>query len=180
MFLLSACTPEFQTRRPGPSYPGHSVPEVAREAAVPAPVSDVDGVLNYYHRVLALKGPELGREYERARQDFEQIPSEVHRLRLAILLSVPGAAFRDESAAIGLLQSLVKDGSEETPLKSLAELLQNFILEQRRTEDALQAQSAKLRDEQRRAEALQQKLEALLQMEMNMIEREQAAQPRKR
>ena len=35
-------------------------------------------------------------------------------------------------------------------------------------------------DEQRRAEALQQKLEALLQMEMKMIEREQAAQPKKR
>jgi hypothetical protein len=50
-------------------------------------------------------------------------------------------------------------------------------LELRRVDDALLTQSAKLRDEQRRAEALQQKLEALLEMEMKMMEREQSAQP---
>lgn len=178
-FLLGACAQGFQARRPAPALPGPSVPE-ARQAALPAPTGDVDAVLKYYHRVLTLKGAELGREYERARQNFEHAPSEAHRLRLAILLSLPGAAFRDDSAAIGLLQPLVKEGLEESTLKPLAQLMQNYILELRRTEDALQAQSAKLRDEQRRAEALQQKLEALLQMEMKMIEREQAAQPRKR
>lgn len=178
-FLVGACTQGYPARRPAPALPHPSVPE-ARQAAVPVPASEVDGVLRYYHRVLALKGAELSREYERARQNFEQAPSEAHRLQLAILLSLPGAAFRDDSAAIGLLQPLVKEGPEESTLKPLAQLMQNYMLELRRTDDALQTQSAKLRDEQRRAEALQQKLEALLQMEMNMIEREQAAQPRKR
>jgi len=168
---LAACNVVEPRRAPTPA------PEPVQ--APPAPASEVDGVLKYYHRVLSLKGPELNREYERARQEFEREPSDTNRLQLAVLLSMPGAGFRDDSAAIGLLQPL-KERTAEDGLKPLALLMQTYILELRRTEDALQAQSSKLRDEQRRAEALQQKLEALLQMEMKMIEREQAAQPKKR
>ena len=46
-------------------------------------------------------------------------------------------------------------------------------IELRRNDEALQQQTAKLKEEQRRAEALQQKLDAILDMEMKMIEREQ-------
>jgi hypothetical protein len=153
---------------------------VEAPAAVPPSASEVDGVLKYYQRVISVKGAELNREYEKARQAFELEPSDTHRLQLAILLSMPSTGFRDDSAAIGLLQPLVKERMDEDATKLLALLMQNYMVELRRTEDALQSHSAKLKDEQRRAEALQQKLEALLQMEMNMIEREQAAQPKKR
>jgi hypothetical protein len=144
-------------------------------------LSDVERLLEYHQRAVTLKGPELAREYDRARLAFERDGSDLHRMRLALMLSIPGAAFRDDSAAIGLLQPILKDRRQpESDLRPLAQLLQSYVLELRRTEDALQAQSAKLREEQRRAEALQQKLEALLEMEMKMIEREQSAQPRRR
>ena len=178
--LISACTTGIAPRRTPPAYPAPPPVEV-RESSVQRPSSgELDSVLAYYDRVLALKGGELSREYERTRQSYERDGSDVHRMQLAILLSMPNAGFRDDAAAIGLLQPLVKDRPDESSLRPLALLVQNYILELRRSEDALQAQSSKLRDEQRRAEALQQKLEALLQMEMKMIEREQAAQPKKR
>lgn len=146
-----------------------------------ATLSDVERLLEYHQRATTLRGPELAREYDRARLEFERGGSDLQRMRLALMLSTPGAAFRDDSAAIGLLQPILKDrGPKESHLRPLAQLLQSYVLELRRTEDALQAQSTKLREEQRRAEALQQKLEALLEMEMKMIEREQSAQPRRR
>jgi len=146
-----------------------------------ATLSDVDRLLEFHQHVLTLKGPELAREYDRTRLEFEKDPSDLHRMQLAMMLSTPGAAFRDDAAAIGLLQPLLRGRRDPRPhLRPLALLLQSYVLELRRVDDALQAQTARLRDEQRRAEALQQKLEALLEMEMNMIEREQSAQPKRR
>jgi hypothetical protein len=168
--LFAACAVTQPTRDPAPLLPP---PQVK--------ASDADRLLKYYHRVLSLKGGELAREYERARQAFEREGSDVNRIQLAMLLSLPSAGFRDDSAAIGLLQPVLKEQrGEESSLRPLALLMQSYILEVRRAEDALQTQTSKLRDEQRRGEALQQKLEALLEMEMKMIEREQSAQPKPR
>lgn len=169
--LFVACAVTQPPRAPAP--PLLPPPEVR--------TSDADRLLKYYHRVLSLKGGDLAREYERARQAFERESSDVHRIQLAMLLSMPSANFRDDSAAIGLLQPVLKEQrGEESSLRPLALLMQSYILEVRRVEDALQTQTSKLRDEQRRGEALQQKLEALLEMEMKMIEREQSAQPKPR
>jgi hypothetical protein len=107
--------------------------------------------------------------------------SDYRRVRLALLLSLPGTTFRDDAAALALLQGWVKDKrNENSSLRPLASIILSHLQELRRVDDALQSQSSRLRDEQRRADALQQKLEALLEMEMRMIEREQAIQPRKR
>jgi hypothetical protein len=146
-----------------------------------AGLGDVDRLLQYHQRVAALKGAELAREYDWVRLEFEKEATDVRRVQLAMMLSIPGTAFRDDAAAIGLLQPILKDRRQPVSnLRPLAQLLQGHILELRRVDDALQTQAAKLRDEQRRAEALQQKLEALLEMEMKMIEREQSAQPKRR
>jgi hypothetical protein len=143
--------------------------------------SDIDRLLQFHQRALTLRGPELAREYERTRLEFEKDASDLHRMQLAMMLSIPDAAFRDDAAAVGLLQPILRDRSEPgSALRPLALFLQSYVLELRRVDDALQAQAGRLRDEQRRAEALQQKLEALLEMEMKMIEREQSAQPKRR
>jgi hypothetical protein len=143
--------------------------------------SEVERLLGYYDRVAKLRSAELAREYETARKAFEQEQSEGNRMQLAMLLSLPQASFRDDATALGLVQAWTRDRSlAESSLRPLAVLLQAHLTETRRVEDTLQAQSVKLRDEQRKAEALQQKLEALLEMEMKMIEREQAAQPKRR
>ncbi|HEV8261953.1 MAG TPA: hypothetical protein VGQ19_14520 [Burkholderiales bacterium] len=188
--LLGGCiaTTEPNTRR-DPWY-----------QAVVEPMQDDDArALRFYEDVLKLKGAELARELDSTRKQFEQDKTELNRLRLAILLSLPGTGFRDDQAALNLIQPFLNDKQYEnsvlrrlalmlhtqlSELKRLDEALQQQAAkakeEQRRADEALQQQTAKTKEEQHRAEALQQKLEAILDMEMKMIEREQTAPPPKR
>ena len=173
--------------------------DAPRYVAVAEPMqSDPDRIARFYDHLRTLKTDELAVELDLTRRSFEKDGSELNRLQLALLLSLPGASFRDDNAAIALLQPFVKDkGREGSTLRPLAIFLQSELLELRRTDEALQQQSAKLKEElrrtdealqqqsarlkeeQRRVEALQQKLEAILDMEMKMIEREQNL-PRKK
>jgi hypothetical protein len=169
--------------------------------AVVEPVKADDArALHFYDNALKLKGPELARKLESTRQEFEKDKSELNRLQLAMLLSLPGTGFRDDPAALNLVQPFLNDKRHEnSALRPLALMLHSQLSELKRLdeqrselkrldeqrselkrlEEALQQQTAKTREEQRRADALQQKLEAIMEMEMKMIEREQAAPPKR-
>jgi hypothetical protein len=153
--------------------------------------SDTDRVARFYERLLGMKSNELAAELEASREAFENDKSELNRLQLALLLSLPGTSFRDDGAAMTLLNPFIKEmrdkSREGSALRPLGVLLYTELLELRRADEMSQQHSAKLKDEQRHAEALQQradtlqlksdalqqKLEAILDMEMKMIEREQ-------
>jgi len=141
-----------------------------------------------------MKGGELTHEFEIVREAFENDKSQLNRMKLALLLSYPGSSFRDDNAAITLLGPFIKEKAQETSsLRPLAVWLNSELLEVRRAEEASQQYVSKLKDEQRRAEALQQKIEtsqqkaealqqkldAILEMEMKMIEREQSIPKKK-
>jgi hypothetical protein len=150
------------------------------QAIVEPRQSDADRIAVFYGNLITMKASELAGELDMARQSFENDKSELNRLELALLLSLPGTAFRDDGATLALLQPLLKDKSRKgSPLRPLAALLHTELVELSRTEETLQQQSAKLKEEQRRAEVLQQKLEAILDMEMKMIEREQTIPKKK-
>lgn len=164
--FLAACAPAEKrtTRADAPWY----------QTLAQSRQSDADRVLHSYERLRTMKASELSRELETARQAFENDKSDLNRLGLALLLSYPGTSFRDDSMAIALLNPVVKDkGADASTLRPLAILLQTELMELRRAEESTQQQAAKLKEEQRRGEALQQKLDAILDMEMKMIEREQ-------
>ncbi len=137
--------------------------------------------LRFYHRIISLKSAELAQELGSARQNFEMEKSGLNRVRLAMLLSLPGTSFRDDHAASHLLQPLLRDRElEDSPLRPLALLLNGHLAETRKLEEALQQQNTKTKEEQRKSEALQQKLEAILEMEMKMLEREQTIPTKKK
>ena len=163
---VAACTPVVsKTTHPDTSW--------YRTVEEPVP-SDSDRIVRFYDLLLTMKGVELAGELEAVRRSFEQDKSELNRLQLALLLSLPGTNFRDDNAAVALLNPFMKDKHQEgSTLRPLAVWLHTELLELRRTDEALQQQVAKLKEEQRRTEALQQKLDAILDMEMKMIEREQ-------
>ena len=151
------------------------------QAAVDAVQDDDTRALRFCEDALKLKGADLAREIESTRQEFETDKSELNRIRLAMLLSLPGTGLRDDQAALNLLQPFLSDKSyENSTLRPLALVLHAQFSEVKRLDEALQQQTAKAKEEQRRADALQKKLEALLEMEMKMIEREQTAPPPKR
>jgi hypothetical protein len=82
---------------------------------------------------------------------------------------------------LNLVQPFVNDKNyENSVLRPLALMLHTQLSELKRLDEAAQQQTAKAKEEQRRADALQQKLEAILDMEMKMIEREQTTPPKRR
>jgi hypothetical protein len=182
--LVAACAPvgSNTTRPETPWY----------RSVVEPTESDSDRIISFYDRLLTMERDKLAGELQMVRKSFEKERSDFNRLQLAILLSLPDTSFRDDNAALALLAPFVNEAQgDDSKLRPLALWLRSELLELRRADEALQTQTAKAKeeqlradealqqqtakakDEQRRADTLQQKLEAILDMEMKMMEREQ-------
>ena len=125
------------------------------QAGAPRPASDADSLLLYFQHIRKLSGADLSREHEAARQAYARSRTDFGRLRLAMVLSLPGTAFYDDARAFELCDTVAKhDGGR---LQGLALLLGSHLQEQRRLTAS--------------AQGLQQKLDALKSLERSMIER---------
>ena len=167
---------------------------------------DANRLLEYYADISELQGDALVQEYQRAQRVFVDEPTERNRIQLVMLLSLQGAPFRNTISANVLLQTWLNDESNaDSSLLPLAELFDDYLTEVQRLEEEISRQtdvlgnaseratrqaqkleaekkwSAKLQKqnnaEKARSAALQKKLDALLEMEMNLIEREQITNP---
>ena len=77
--------------------------------AVVEPMQHNDArALRFYENALKLKESELARELDSTRREFEKHTSELNRVRLAMLLSLPGTGNRDDKAVLNLVQPLVE------------------------------------------------------------------------
>ena len=120
-------------------------------------------LIAYTQRVAALQAEEQQRELNASTQLLSKDRGAYGRVRLALLLALPGTAFNDDTRAVGLLDSLAGAGASESPpgpMQQFAGLLHAQISERLR--------------EQRRTAQLKEQLEALKAVERNIIEREQA------
>jgi len=129
------------------------------EAAQERESRQVVELIGYAQRVAGLGADEQQRELNASSQIFSKDRGAYSRVRLALVLSVPGTAFIDEPKAAGLLEPLVsKDAAG--PMQQFAGLLHVQLAERMR--------------EQRRATQLKEQLDALKDVERKIIEREQA------
>ncbi|PZP64506.1 MAG: hypothetical protein DI596_01815 [Azospira oryzae] len=167
--LAAGCAVPPGGEQPSPAFP-----------AVMRPLSDVEALLDYYERLTNLQGPELAKEHERARQAYAKTRSDYHRLQLALYGALPNAGAEEQMQSLNLLEPLVKSSEHRNAdLRRLALLLHGLIQEQRRLGESLNAASQKAKEEQKRADNLQQKLDALKSIEKNLIEREQRMRRRR-
>lgn len=125
------------------------------QAGTPQPASDAESLLIYSQHIRKLSGPDVSREHEAARQAYARARTDFNRLRLAMVLSLPGTAFNDAARALDLCDTVAKHNGAR--LQGLALLLGSHLQEQKR----LTAN----------AQGLQQKLDALKSLERSMIER---------
>ena len=125
------------------------------QATAPQPASDTESLLIYYQHLRKLPGAELGREHETARLAYTRARTDFNRVRFAMVLSQPNAAFADEGRALELLDPVAKNPGAR--LQGLAQLLSSGLQEQKKLNASVQG--------------LQQKLDALKSLERNMIER---------
>jgi len=122
---------------------------------------DAEALLLYFDQIKRLNASDLNKEFDAARQAYAKGNAEADRLRLALLLSLPGASFKDERKALELIEPMTKDTrAARTPTRAFADLLYAYIGEQRRLGAT--------------AQGLQDKLDALKSMERKLNERSDA------
>jgi hypothetical protein len=116
-------------------------------------------LIAYVQRVAALQADEQQRELNASSQIFSKDRGAYSRVRLALMLSLPGTAFGDDPKAAGLLEPVMSKEAGAGPMQQFAGLLYAQINERLR--------------EQRRATQFKEQLDALKDVERKIIEREQ-------
>lgn len=148
----------FPSAEPEPAAPAAS----SAAASTPTPGTnhvkenaEVSALLAYYQQLLDLSAEELRREYLDTSKAFARDRSELSRLRLALLMSVPGAAWRDDAKLLALLEGAASIKSPpDSPRRQFVVLLHKLATEHQR--------------EQKRADELQQKLDSMLAIERDL------------
>ena len=148
-------------------------PEVKPEPPPPPEPqqSELNRLLIQSESVRRMPAADAAKELEHARQAFGRSKTDYNRLLYAVLLLLPSAGGPDDAKAGGLLEPMLKDRGSNG-LRAFAAFLYFQIAENRKMEE-------RMREEQKRADALQEKLEALKEVEKNLLDREQPS-PRKK
>ena len=141
-----------------PEPPPPVAPPAPEAARVNEEAEEALALLVDLQRLVLANADEQKRELSVAAQAVTRQKSEVARLRLGMLQSMP-ANGSDESRAINTLEPLLKGSGS---VRAVAILLLAQLNERQRT----------LRDEKKRAEDLQQKLDALKALERSLLGRE--------
>lgn len=120
--------------------------------------AEVAALLAYYQELLELPAEDLRREHQSISLSFARDRSELGRLRLAMLMCVPGAAWRDDAKLMALLDGAAsRKAPLDSPRRQFVVLLQKLVSERQK--------------EQKRADELQQKLDSMLNIERNLRSR---------
>jgi hypothetical protein len=135
-------------------------------------VSDAERLLYYYEYALALPPEQLAREVELTHRFYGEQRSEFGLLQLVVLRCLPGTLVKERTQALEELGGYLKETQERpTELRPFALMLNTLLSEQQRQDAELQAAAQKLKDEGRRNDELKQKLDALVETERKMLER---------
>ncbi|MBM3393707.1 MAG: hypothetical protein FJY37_03505 [Betaproteobacteria bacterium] len=152
--------------------------EVRQEKVVEAPsVSNTDRMLTYHAAAAALPREQIVKEIEGSRRKYESVGGSSARIQLILArLALHGDA-RERDKALELLQLQLSSKDDiDAGMTALLQLLRTILVENRQLESSLEAQREKLKEESKRAEALKQKLDALVEAERKLQERNRPKQ----
>ena len=149
-----------------------TLPPVVLSAETPPTPDVITALLSYADRLQALSPADLAAEIV-VQGDPGNVPLRQMQLALALIhLRQPPETAR----ALGLIQRVINHaGPESLPLKPLARLLANRLMDQRKLEDNADRQAQQLRDSQRRIDQLNERLEAMRAIERSLTTRPPAA-----
>ena len=166
-----------------PQLPGFSPAPVA-ERAVPRSHGAGEELLAYLGRLAAMRESELPAEAARQRDQLQRAPSEVTRIKAALALAL--ATPSDDAELHALVDPVARASGGDADARSMASFLQALAAERRRAKESAAAAAARLREERRATEAqrqradasqeraaqLQQKLDALTEIEKSLSDRQ--------
>jgi hypothetical protein len=167
--LLAACAPMASRPRPGATCP-----------PPPERALDEHGMVGYRLCLDSLTPAGLAREYEGVSRHYGQTGSGADRIKLALLLSVPGTPFHSTAAARKVLEAPGQNGAPAgknvqalpAELGGLAQLLGASLARQQALEDRVQSLEKDLAAEKQRSDALQAQIDSVKNLERDMTRRE--------
>jgi hypothetical protein len=159
--------PAPTTPAPNPATPPSLQPSVAPPPVVVAappqtePTEDEQllSLLADLQRFGTLQNDELKREIAAATQTLARQRTDVNRVRLAVLYTLLRASPQDDQRAVQLFENVAKNAPPTSAVRQLAAVLHSQVLERQRA----------VHDEQQKADAAIQKLEALRAMERSLL-----------
>jgi hypothetical protein len=164
LVLLGACAALDRTTAPAETRT--AVP------AVPAGRAAGDDLVAYLARIRGMNDAALAAEAARQRRDA----SDAARVKAALALALSPQS--DESDILSLVDPVARKDNGDRDLRAMASFLQVVVNERRRLKESAAAAGVRLRDERRmqeaqkqRADALQQKLDALTELEKSLSDR---------
>jgi hypothetical protein len=125
----------------------------------------------------------LAAETTRQRQAAQKQPTDMAKLKVAMAMVIAPQA--EEADILALVDPIVRKESAEAEVRAMASFLQGIVMERRRLKESAATAGARLRDErkaretekqraeamQERAAQLQQKLDALTDLEKSLSDR---------
>jgi hypothetical protein len=154
--------PDPQAEAGPPVWPPSPSPPPPPPPPVPEDVKIIADLVVATQRFATLSPDDQKRDYNAANQSYTRERTLPNRLRVALMLSVPGSAVQDDTRALALLDGLPPGTN---PLRQFAGFVQAQVAERTRTA--------------RRADQLKEQLDALRAVERSIIERGDAPAPRK-
>lgn len=157
-------------------------PAPARAAA--ARVTPGGELVAYLARIRDLSDKALAAETARQREQAKAAASELEKVKLAIALALVPSG--DEAEIVALMEPVARKASADDDVRAMASFLLVQAAERRRLKEGAAAAGSRLRDERRaheaqkaradalqeRAAQLQQKIEALTELEKSLSDRQ--------
>ncbi len=149
--------------------PQHAVTPPPPVVMQQMPTHDIDELMQYYEQLGKIPASGLAAEYQNASLAYSKTGSDSSRMRLALLLWLPGTSFRNPQTALDLLKTRP---ITDPGLHSFADIFGAMLAEQQNSEDAQQHLEQMLREEKKHSSSLQDKIDAVKKMEKALIHME--------
>lgn len=183
LLLLAGCTAAPKRPAPPPAErPRAETTPPERPATTPPPASMTfdrerhadDELLVYARRLIEMSPENQKKEQAQIMQALGRNKKDsFNRLKAALIYSLAGSRYRDNARALSMIAELQRDKPMEDDLGALVALLKDFVEDRQKLEEQAARLAQKARDEQRRADDLQLKLDALKNIEKTLIDRGQ-------
>jgi len=136
-----------------------AVPPPTIVTEIPPETVEVLALLTDLQRYGALSTDDIKREITTSTQALTRQRTDANRVRLAVLYTLAKSSPQDDQRALQLLDNVAKSNPGSPAVKQVAAVVQVQILERQRA----------VKDEQQKADAAIQKLEALRAMERSLL-----------
>lgn len=171
-YTVTPVPPQEAPAPPPPAAPATAAEKVRERVVETRTVSDADLLLSYYVATATLPRDQQQRELERAKRQYESAGGSQARMQLVLARLALNGEARETDKALELLQIQLSSKDDINPeLRALATLLRQLLGDNRQLESNLEAQRERLKEESKKSDALRQKLEALVEAERRLLER---------